>query len=156
MFVRQISKITGLKWCEKNVDIYFINHRHSFSDPLSINITGKSVEYIKYIFIHEMIHRIFIQSDYDHIFDIYWRRLQRSFPDLSMGTIYHIPLDAFISLIYSNQPSKLMKIKKFDKKLGADYIMAWQIVERESFQKIIYQFKKEVTSSATSRQCLLQ
>ncbi|MEK6884046.1 MAG: hypothetical protein AABY22_30735, partial [Nanoarchaeota archaeon] len=59
--LKEISKLTGLSWREKEVLCYLIGFGRPFSDPLTLRLYDNKKDFIDTL-IHEMIHQIQTQN----------------------------------------------------------------------------------------------
>ena len=135
--LKEISKISSLKWKEKKVKCYFISGGRCFSDPLTIKYFKNKNQFIDTL-THELIHQIQIQNaDWDK-----WKKYHK-YGKESFKTQSHIFLHAVHYKILSNLygRNRLEKnIRRHNK--WKDYKKAWEIVIKETPEKIIKEFKK--------------
>jgi len=142
--LQEISKITNLKWQEKEIKCYVIGQGRSFSDPLTLRIYKNKNDFIDTL-THELIHQIFIQNSPKTL--NYWRYLRKNYSNESRITQNHIPLHAIHKKLYLNLFNKkrltndINKCQEFE-----DYKRAWQIVEKEGHENIIKEFRKRIKS----------
>jgi hypothetical protein len=59
--LREISKVTSLKWKSKVIHCYVVGKCVPFSDPLTLPIY-KEKDYFIDVLIHELIHQIFLKT----------------------------------------------------------------------------------------------
>lgn len=140
--LREISKIMGLKWKEKEIICYVIGFGRGFSDPLTVKVFKNKNDFVDTL-VHEMIHQIQFQNH-----DL-WRKwavyLRNNYKNKSRMTNSHILLHAVHKEIYLRLfDEKRLKrdIKKCQK--YADYKRSWKIVEKEGHENIIKEFRKRI------------
>lgn len=141
--LKEISKISGLKWKEKRIICYVIGVGRPFSDPLTIRTYGKNVKKFVETLTHEMIHQIQIQNH--NLFMKWWKYVLEKYKKYSMITKMHILLSAIHwKLLEKLEDKKAVKkeIKKYDKEI--DYKQSWEIVQEETPEKIIKKFKRTI------------
>ncbi len=152
----ELSKVTGLKWCEPKIKCYVTTHHLDapFSDPLTIGLfygehdehtmsTGNFLD----VLAHELIHQLFIQQGKDKKFQhAYWKQINR-YKNEHFNVTIHILLHALLKHILLKYFGKEMLKKELEgsKKLY-DYNRAWQIVEKEGYQNIISEFRQYLKS----------
>jgi 2-hydroxy-3-keto-5-methylthiopentenyl-1-phosphate phosphatase len=138
IILKEISKVTKLKWKEKKIICYIIGKGRSFSDPLTMRIFDK-IEYFRDTLIHELIHQIQMQNDLKKWFEY----VNEIYKEETKLTKNHILLDAFLSKIIERLYGK-DRLKEIINSQAdyPDYKRAWDIVGKEKANKIIKKFKK--------------
>ncbi len=145
--LKELSKISGLKWEEKEIDCYLVGGGISFSDPLTVSISKLSAKEFLKTLTHELIHRLFCQRQNRKRCKKAWQWIWRRYKKESPITKIHIPLFAIYSLFllkfYGKKELKreLRKIKSYIWK-RKDYLKAWEIVQTQGPLKILEKFKK--------------
>lgn len=138
--LKEISKISGLKWKEKKIICYVIGCGRPFSDPLTIRTYGKDVKRFVETLIHELIHQIQIQNKKEC--EKWHKYISKKYSKEKRITRKHILLSAihwkFLEKFYGRKGIN-EEIKKYDK--SRDYKKAWKIVEKECADNIIKKFK---------------
>lgn len=140
--LRGISKISGLKWKEKEIIVYVVGRCRPFSIPLTIPMKEDKKDFID-ILVHELIHNIFTQNR--KIFERYRRYANKKYKKLDMSTLNHIPLFAIHKKILLESFSKKRvekELEKAGKSKHPEYKKAWDIVEKEGYKEIIEEFWK--------------
>lgn len=140
---KELSKITELKWHEKEIKCYIVGKAIPFSDPLTIPYYKNINDGID-ILIHELIHQIFTQGNNLEKSNNSWKRIYKKYKNESNNTKIHIPLQAIHKHIYLKffNKNRLQKdIKSYQELI--DYKRAWDIVEEEGYMDIINDFKKD-------------
>ncbi len=139
----ELSKITKLPWTEKEILIYVVGNKVPFSDPLTISIRP-NLDYCVDILTHELIHRITYTNNPINTMRS-WNYFNRKYKKENIVTIHHIPTIAFHWHIYLNlfNKKRLENDRKFQNKFK-EYQKAWDIVEKEEYQKIIKEFTSKI------------
>lgn len=142
--LKELSKITGLKWKETKINCYVVGRCIPFSDPLTMPVY-KNKDYFIDVLIHELIHNLFIQKGNYKKSRKAWNYIFRKYKTETKKTKIHIPLHAFHSHIYFKffNKKRLERDKKFIKHLK-DYRRSWKMVEKEGYENIIKEFRKRV------------
>lgn len=139
--VDSISNISGLKWREEDIDVYFIAHGPVFSDPLTLSISkGKepitvlSDEKLQIDLIHELIHNILSQN-HENLTNFYnWR--DAKYEKEKVLTKIHIAVHAIEMGVMINW-GKEDELSEIIAKSSGSYRKAWNIVEEEGWQNVI-------------------
>lgn len=142
--LKELSKVTGLKWKSKIIYCYVVGRCIPFSDPLTLPVYDKP-DYFIDVLVHELIHQLFIQRGNIEKSKKAWDYINRKYRKEPLTTRIHIPLHAIHSHIY---------LKFFDKKrlirdiklisFLPEYKKSWEIVQREGYKKIIKEFKRRI------------
>ncbi len=140
IILKLISKITGLKWREKVIKCYVVGKGKCFSDPLTIRIFKNQLNFID-VLTHELIHQI--QSQNANKWKKWRRHVDKKYKKEPEATKRHIFLHAvhwklLLSLYNKKRLNKNIIFHKDTK----DYKRAWEIVQKEGYQKIISKFTK--------------
>lgn len=131
-----LSKITKIKWKEKEIICYVVGRGRPISDPLTMEVYEKRVDWFIDVIIHELIHRIFCQKNNMEKHN----RLSKKYKKNIHITV-HIILNAIhkdIYLKFFNKKRLLREIKIFSN--YPEYKEAWDFVERNDYKKIIKDF----------------
>ena len=141
--LKELSNISGLKWKEKKIICYVVGYANPFSDPLTIPIYIKDYDYFIDILIHELIHQIFTQEGNLDKSKKSWNYLFKKYKKETWNTKIHIPLHAIHSQIYLKFFNKNRMQKDISYVSGfKDYKRSWEIVLKETPDKIIKDFKR--------------
>lgn len=135
--LKEISKITGLKWKEQTIVCYVVGNCAVFSDPLTLRVY-KNPDYFIDALIHELIH--YGDSSKTTKVSKYFNQKYRK---ESSRTIAHILVNAFhwhIFLKFYGEKRlqrwiKFLSVMPFLKR-------SWEIIQEEGYQNIIDEFKK--------------
>ena len=141
LILREISKLTRLKWKEKEIKCYVIGFGRGFSDPLTLSLYKNKKDFIDAL-THELIHQI--QSQNEKKFRKWGKKfLSIKYKKESRSTKSHIFLHSVLKALYLKLFGKkrLKKIINFDKNFK-DYKRAWEIVEEEGHENIIKKFRE--------------
>lgn len=143
--LQEISKVTGLKWKEKEVICYVVSDCRPFSDPLTLPVY-KDKNYFIDVLTHELIHQIFTQDESKKA-EKTWKYFRRKYKNESFVTRIHIPLHAMHWYIYK----KLFSEERLRRDVALasrfpDYKKAWKIVEKEGYENIIRKFRSRARS----------
>ncbi|MAG79097.1 hypothetical protein CMI40_01850 [Candidatus Pacearchaeota archaeon] len=137
--LKEIAKITGFKWKEKEIICYVIGIGGCFSDPLTIKIF-KNTSYFIDVLTHELIHQI--QTQNHNLFIKWFNYIRKNYKDEPKTTKSHILLHAvhwkLLETLFDKE-----RVKKIIKKHNdfKDYKRAWKIVEEVGAEDIIKKFK---------------
>ena len=141
----ELSKISQLRWKEKNIRCYIVGKCIPFSDPLTISIYKKSPDNFIDILIHELIHRLFIQDGNLKKSANSWSYFEKKYKKESKITKNHIVLHAIHSHIYLkifNQKRLKRDIKNIS--FIPAYKRAWEIVQTVGYKNIISEFTSKI------------
>ena len=138
--LKEISKVFELKWKEKKITCYIIGVGKPFSDPLTIGFREKIKDFGDTL-THELIHQIQIQNKLKlkKWFDYVYKEYEKE----DNVVKNHILLDAILYKVLENiyDKKRLNKIIKSDSRFE-DYKRAWEIVKKETPERIIKKFKE--------------
>jgi hypothetical protein len=135
----EMSKVTSLKWREKEIICYIIGYGRSFSDPLTVRLYKNKNGFIDTL-THELIHQIFIQNP--RATTNWWKDMSKRYKEDSRHTKIHVLVHAVHSHIYLNVFNKRRLTDNIRKDQNAsDYARSWQIVQEEGHENIIKKFK---------------
>lgn len=141
--LKEISKVSGLKWKEKKIICYVIGVGRPFSDPLTIKILKKNISRFLETLTHELIHQIQVQNKKKYI--LWHKYVLEKHKNEERITKNHVLLSAIHWKLLEKlegQEAVQKEIKKFSKDKA--YKRAWEIVKKETPDAIIKKFK-EVT-----------
>ncbi len=130
----EISKITGLKWNQKEVICYVIGFGRPFSDPLTMKLFDNKDDFIDTL-VHECIHQIQVQNK--DVNKRWVKYIAKKFPKESRVTRNHIFIHAIHERIYLKLFSEKRLQHEKDIRTKEDYIRAWEIVEEEGADNLI-------------------
>ncbi len=138
-----MQEITGLDFYANLIDVYLVyGYRTGFSDPLVLSIRYENEHFIDTL-THELIHRILTDNTL-RINGSLWVR--KNFPQIEdRVATNHILVHAVHKAIYLDilkSPERLqIDIDRCQKSPG--YKQAWDMVEKEGYENIISNFKKD-------------
>jgi hypothetical protein len=143
--LRELSKITGLKWKSKYIVCYVVGKCIPFSDPLTMSIYEKQLDYFIDTLIHELIHQLFIQERNYEKTKKSWSYIFRKYSKESENTKIHIVLYAIHTHIYL----KFFNEKRLKRDIEQisflpDYKRAWEIVQNDGYKNIIREYTKRI------------
>ncbi len=142
-----ISKISGLKWKEKQVWCYVIGCGRSFSDPLTVKVHETKEDFIDTL-VHEMIHQIQIQNE-DIVNKNWGDYLYKNYPKETRVTRNHLIVHAIHKEIYLKIFGKKRLIKDIkESQASIDYKKSWGIVGKNRHKNIIKQFRKAIKNKS--------
>jgi len=138
--LKEMSKITGLKWKEKKIICYVVGIGRSYSDPLTVRLFKNKSDFVD-ILTHELIHQIQMQNS--SRIKNWFKYINKKYKTETGLTRGHILLHAIHWKILEKMFGK-GRLKKNIKSLQKlkDYKRAWKIVEKEGADEIIKKFKK--------------
>jgi len=142
--LKEMSKISGLKWGRKNITCYIVGLCRPFSSPLTMP-TYKQTDWFIDVLTHELIHNIFFQKGNFKKVERAWDYFEKKYEKESRGTKNHIVLHAIHHQIYI----KLFGKKRLERdirimKKAKDYKKSWEIVQKEGAENIIKEFRKRL------------
>lgn len=142
--LKELERITKLKWKENKIKCYVVGQAIPFSDPLTIPIYKNITQFID-VLIHELIHQLFTQSGNMKKSEDAWNYVYIKYKKESFKTKIHIPLHAIHKYIYLKYFSgqRLSRDIK-DCKHRIDYKLSWKIVQKEGYEKIINEWRKRI------------
>jgi hypothetical protein len=137
----EISKITKLKWKEKRIICYVIGVGRPFSEPLTIRTYGKLLDRFIDVLTHELVHSISNQNEEKYL--KWFNYVSKHYSKELRTTKTHILLCAvhwklILKLFDEKRLNK--EIKRYQKDI--DYKRAWEIVVKETPDKILNKFYK--------------
>lgn len=141
--LKEISKITKLKWREKSINCYLVGRVRPFSLPLTMPIFERKANDFIDVLTHELIHNIFTQNQ--KYLKKSWNFFNRKYKKESQVTRIHILVHAVHSHIYMEFFGE-KRLKRNIKRLvfRQDYKRAWDIVQKQGYHNIINEFVKMV------------
>ena len=133
--IKEISKITNLKWQEKKVICYTTFGIRAQSNPLILNLRS-DVDTLT----HELIHRILSEPDnWDKIRNN-WMSLMKKYQGETQITKIHIVIHAIHAAALNNLFGKKRFNEVKARVTDSNYIRSWKIVEKEGYKDIIKKF----------------
>ncbi len=143
--LKELSKISKLKWKSKFIYCYVVGRCIPFSEPLTLPVYDGHPNYFIDTLIHELIHQLFNQNENMKRSEDAWKYINRKYKKEAHTTRIHIPLDAIHSHIYL----KFFGEKRLKRDINlvsflSDYKKSWEIVQKDGYQKIIQEFTKRI------------
>ncbi len=148
--LKEISKITGLEWEEKFIYCYLVAEGDfSLSDPMTLVIyregAFKDLEFLIDNLVHETIHRIFSEKENLKACQKSWEWVNNNYKGETRKTKIHILVHAVHNHIYLEIYNK----KRLNRDIEwaqehKDYRRAWELVQREGYDKIIKEFRERI------------
>lgn len=136
--LRELSKISGIKWKEREIICYIVGQGRCFSDPLTMKYMKNKSEFVDTL-THELIHNLFMQKKGTKPFFIAWRK---RFAKESIVTQNHILLHAVHKELYLRVFSKTRLARDIKKcQEYPDYKRSWDIVEALGHKELIDEFR---------------
>lgn len=127
VFIKTIKKTFKLSFHRKVLDIYVVRGaRMSMSKPIIIKF-NYNPKLFQYSLIHELTHVLLVNN-----------KIKPGFSDEKLNTRNHIHLFAFVEKIYREvfkDEEMLKEIKILS--TSEEYKRAWEIVEKEGYNKLI-------------------
>lgn len=141
--LKTISKVSGLKWKEKYIDVYINACSPVFSNPLTLSIARVSNyedKNMKIDLIHELIHVILTQNYNSKSSIVSW--IDENYFDEDRITRVHIEVHAVetgVLLSIGMEKELNDSIKRCKSKV---YRRSWDIVDKEGWENIVRKLKK--------------
>lgn len=142
--LRAISRLTGLKWQEDCIIVYFVGYLTSpYSDPVTIRPYKNKNDFVD-ILTHALIHQIEHQNS--GFFKKWLKYMDKEYNHEERGTKKHLLLHSVHKKILTELggESRLRRILK--RGVGEEYKRAMQIVDTEGSENILKKFRKIVKS----------
>ena len=143
--LKELEKITKLKFKDEKIICYIVGKAIPFADPLTIPIYTKEHNYFIDTLIHELIHILFTQEGNLIKAKNSWKYVFNRYKNETFNTKIHIPLHAVHTHIYtiffSMERLEHDIIEIFN--LHA-YRRSWEIVNRDGYSNIINEFTKRI------------
>lgn len=136
-----LSKISGLEWKAKEIKCYVIGMGRPFSDPLTLHICKNYNDFIDTL-THELIHQLQMQNIRN--MKKWWRYVNKKYKKEPQLTKNHILLHAIHAKLISTFYGENNLEKRLQIPPHGEYKRSWEIVQREGYKKIIYEFKKRL------------
>ncbi len=143
--LREIEKITGLKWTEKEIKCYIVGLARGFSDPLTLSIEKDPKDFIDTL-VHELLHQIFaVQKGNMQRCTKAWKYIYKAYTKETHSTKVHIPVHAVHKHLYLKffNEKRMGRDIAICKKLP-DYQRSWKIVEEDGYESIIKEFASRI------------
>ena len=142
--LQELSKVTNLEWKEKEIICYVVGDCRPFSDPLTLAAYEDRGLFVD-VLTHELIHQLFTQKGNYEKAKKSWKYIFSKYKNESHLTRVHIPLGAIHWYIYK----KLFNEKRLERDMTrvsfhSDYKKAWEIVEKDGYEKIIKKFSARI------------
>lgn len=147
--LKELSKITGLQWQEKQIYCYVIGRCVPFSDPLTLPVYRRDREQFIDTLVHELIHCLLGQEGNYERAKKAWQYIHRQYSNEGERTRIHIPLYA----IHAHVLLKFYGEKRLEQEIARtkhftwdskSYQRAWEIIQKEGYKKIIEKFRKKI------------
>lgn len=142
--LKELEKISGLKWRDKTIPCYVVGKCIPFSSPLTIMVYGDyPLDYVADVLTHELVHRLLIQNETQT--GNIWKYLFRKYKKEEFNTIIHIPVHAIHCHIFMKYfgEERLKREMEIMKDLP-DYKRSWNIVMEEGAEKIMEEFRARI------------
>lgn len=138
--LKEISKISKLKWKENLIKCYIKGKGRNFSNPINIGAYKDKNIFID-VLTHELIHEIELQNK--EIREKWRKYLIKNYPKEEPETLSHLLLFSVHYKIYMNLfNQERLKINLERNKDMPPYKRAWEIVFNKTPEKIIKEFAK--------------
>ena len=139
--LKELSKITKLKWREKEIVAYVTWGVIPYSNPLTLNLRS-DIDTLT----HELIHRILSEWGNWQLIKKSWIGLMKKYKTESQTTRVHIVVHAIHALLLKKLFGE-KRLKK-EKKTVRDpqYIRSWEIAERNGYENIVKELTRNLKS----------
>lgn len=133
LLLKEISKVTKLKWNEKEIVIYFSYGIFPYSDPLTINPRSDI-----HVITHELIHRILSEDENWLKIKKRWGKFMSKYKKEDKACKVHIIIHA----VHMEIMSKLFDDKVIKKEIlstahNLPYARSWEIVQQDGYKNIV-------------------
>ncbi len=140
--LKEISKVLGLPWNEKQINVYITSGAGWFSKPLTLSFdkNNKRItpEWAMHVLTHELIHRIWSEKANWSNLQPRWKKFMKKYSKEVLSTRVHIPVHAVHKHIFLNIFSeKELKKEMDDVRTHKAYARSWELVERDGYREII-------------------
>lgn len=143
--LREMEKLSGLRWQEKKIQCFVVGRMTPFSYPLTIMVyEDKPIDCALDVLTHELVHQLFVQNDSGGAYKA-WAYIHRRYRDEEFNTRIHVPVHAIHHeiLLKFFGPKRLQG--EIDSMKGyPDYERAWEIVLQAGAENILTEFKKRL------------
>ena len=135
--LRSISKVSGLKWRTKDINVYINSCCPVFSNPLTLSLTtlNNNKRNIETDLIHELIHVILTDN---HGLDgslTSW--INEKYGKEDQITKIHIKVHAIQTGVFLNLKMEKDLLSIVEKSKDERYKRAWEIVKKEGWENIV-------------------
>jgi hypothetical protein len=143
--LKEISKVSHLKWSQKSFECFVVGRCRPFAYPLTLPIYEGKSDYFIDVLTHELIHQLFIPETNKKKLKKAWSYFNRKYKAESRETRIHILVYAIHSHIYMKFYG-IKRLKKNIERIGfrKDYKRAWDIVQKEGADNIIQEFTEKI------------
>ena len=139
--LKELSKITKLRWHEKDIKVYITVGMIPFSSPLTLNLKSDI-----HTLTHEFIHRILsqlenwprIEKNWNHLMDKYKKEIPKAGGNLRGHIIVHAIHQHILEKFFDKKTLQ----KVVDTVKHPDYLRSWEIVKRDGYKEIIRELTK--------------
>ena len=147
--------ITGLTFRQNIIDVYIAPWFAAFSDPMVIGVKYEPDVFVD-VLTHELLHRLL--TDNNSVPSTLrllptWEKMFGK--NHSFITLVHIPVHAIHEAIYLDvlhDPNRLVRDKvSHQQNKHADYVKAWEYVEKHGYKEIINQLKESYSKMALNK-----
>jgi hypothetical protein len=139
--LEELQRVTKLKWHNSEIVCYVTWGVYPYSDPLTIN-PRKDANGTLDILTHELIHVLLSQESNSKVYWKNWRVFLKKHTKYSYTTSVHIAVHAIHEHIFR----KLYNVKRLTKEINdiqdLDYVLSWEIVQKEGYKNIIAEITK--------------
>lgn len=136
LILLEISKITKLRWQEKEITCYITAGIAPYSDPLTLTLYRDENDMFDTL-THELIHRIFSEPENWRYVKKNWARIAKKYKRESEIAKSHIVIHAIHMSILKKffDEKRLARVMRFV--TNREYIRSWEIVQKEGFRNLI-------------------
>lgn len=134
--LREIVRVTRLKWREKEIVCYITAGVIPYSDPLTLNLRS-DIDTLT----HELIHRILSDPENWKRIKYNWMKLMKKYKDEPQKTKTHVIVHSIHAAILEKLFGENRLINEKKAVRDPKYIRSWEIVDLDGYENII----KELT-----------
>jgi hypothetical protein len=139
--MRNLPKLSGLKWRDDSILCYVIGRGVPLSDPLTIPMYDKKTDVFVEKLAHCLTERIIMHPDNLQTRGKFWESMFRSLSDDGVKVSYMIPVNALFKEIMTRFLKRPMDSSPSLLSTNMDILRSWEIVEAMGHSDVIERFK---------------
>ena len=136
----EMAEVIGFGWDDVKITCYVVGGGTiPFSEPLTVPVYKQYPNYFIDMLTHELIHQLFNQATNEEKTKKIGKLMDERYPNKTASTKIHIPILAVHTHLYKKiigEDRLKINIREFQNL--PDYKAAWDTVQKESYEKIIW------------------